>query len=794
MPALEQRYDQSSATESEEDFVNASPRPSHARRTSSSSAAQARPSSRTSAASGRPSSRASASRAAQIPAPLSESSSESELSDSEEERQLQEELADAGGIEAGTVRGAPKASRAEWVMRSVGKGGNAGSRAAQQYTALDDAEQGRAASGASNAGSSRRSSTRRSGTSGSARQSGAGASAGGEGVARSSSHRSKHHHKKRSSRSAGGGGTMYEVGKAPSSKAGSSPGGDPGAGTRIKGTPRSRKWIWLAVIGAIIAIALVAIIVTVVVKNNKSNSTKEADATAASDVASSASQTAASSGSASADASNALSTAQMPSSYGDTATFKAGTESAGSPTTTYNDGLYHASSAASATNQQPTATSQGIDQLGVSSAADPASQTSAANLGGFGSVPSDSVATATADSPSSASDSFGQLNTASQQQGQLGAASTDSLQAGQPASATSSADVWAQTTMSTDSATASSMDNGMGFGSPQETQQTQQQQQLTDGSTASSAGPDQWGNPGGPASSAATSIAFGMGPVSVSTGVPGGEMSTTDLWGGQVLDQFADHASRAASPTDGSSPATTTSPADPSQTAQASDGSWSSDSHSQWGGSWDQSQNQDQGQSGTWNGWSSWSDKSEENLGPYGNSTVYQATAPETYQTYTGNGTWFESSKHFGACGVATNDTDYVIALSNYQWLNSTAGDASATSPNCNAEVLVTNLANGLSIKAWVTERCATCVGDNSIDMSKAIFAALNANNLDTGILDVIWGFTGVTADTSVASAASSAAISSAPTSTTFSDDSGWFRRRATAEAKLNLTRRRVAL
>lgn len=111
MPALEKRYDQDESSGSaDEDFVNAgsrvaTPRPSSASGT-------ARPSSRGSRASGGSRS----SRRAKV-----HSSSSSESTDSEEEAELRDELANVD-VEAGTVRGAPVEGRVERVMRSITKG------------------------------------------------------------------------------------------------------------------------------------------------------------------------------------------------------------------------------------------------------------------------------------------------------------------------------------------------------------------------------------------------------------------------------------------------------------------------------------------------------------------------------------------------------------------------------------------------------------------------------------------------------------------------------------------------
>lgn len=113
MAAPERRYDQDeSSASSEEDFVNAAaatPLPSSR---PGSAASTARPSSRTS----RTSAGSRSSRRAKV-----HSSSSSESTDSEEEAELRDELANVD-VEAGTVRGAPVEGRVERVMRSITKG------------------------------------------------------------------------------------------------------------------------------------------------------------------------------------------------------------------------------------------------------------------------------------------------------------------------------------------------------------------------------------------------------------------------------------------------------------------------------------------------------------------------------------------------------------------------------------------------------------------------------------------------------------------------------------------------
>jgi hypothetical protein len=70
------------------------------------------------------------------------------------------------------------------------------------------------------------------------------------------------------------------------------------------------------------------------------------------------------------------------------------------------------------------------------------------------------------------------------------------------------------------------------------------------------------------------------------------------------------------------------------------------------------------------------------------------------------------AGQHIGGCGFATQETDFVVALSNQTWESSRESkQPNSPSKFCGAEVLVTNQQTGMSIKAWVTEHCAYCVG-----------------------------------------------------------------------------------
>ncbi|GAA5961783.1 hypothetical protein JCM3765_004070 [Sporobolomyces pararoseus] len=180
--------------------------------------------------------------------------------------------------------------------------------------------------------------------------------------------------------------------------------------------------------------------------------------------------------------------------------------------------------------------------------------------------------------------------------------------------------------------------------------------------------------------------------------------------------------------------------------------------------------------------------------GPFTAGEFRQATHPEQFQTFNSPATWFESSGHYGACGIATTNNDFIVAISDALWLNSTKGSATAQSSHCGAEVLVTSMATGATVNAWVTERCALCSPENdgSIDLSKAAFKALSGGSTDAGSLEVVWGFTGNRSTATSSSSTSTILGNGTSASTSLSDSEGgdetatatsddlWFWRRQT--------------
>lgn len=66
-----------------------------------------------------------------------------------------------------------------------------------------------------------------------------------------------------------------------------------------------------------------------------------------------------------------------------------------------------------------------------------------------------------------------------------------------------------------------------------------------------------------------------------------------------------------------------------------------------------------------------------------------------------------------------------------------------------------------------------------SLDLSVPVFSALTDGDLDIGVVEVIWGFTGNSSSSSVAPSAAGGTSSAAMPSSSTSDEGGWFGRRA---------------
>ncbi|PLW24172.1 hypothetical protein PCANC_04241 [Puccinia coronata f. sp. avenae] len=94
---------------------------------------------------------------------------------------------------------------------------------------------------------------------------------------------------------------------------------------------------------------------------------------------------------------------------------------------------------------------------------------------------------------------------------------------------------------------------------------------------------------------------------------------------------------------------------------------------------------------------------------------------------YSGKATWFIPDT--GACGDTNSESDYIVAMNQPQY--------NGGAP-CHKTVSITNLANGKTVKAKVTDECPPC-GYGSLDLSPSAFKALG--NMDDGILPIAWQF-----------------------------------------------------
>ncbi|KWU45073.1 hypothetical protein RHOSPDRAFT_33321 [Rhodotorula sp. JG-1b] len=730
MAAPEKRYDQDeSSASSSEDFVNAAsatPLPSSR---PGSAASTARPSSRTT----RTSVGSRSTRRAEV-----HSSSSGESTDSEEEAELRDELANVD-VEAGTVRGAPVEGRVERVMRSITKG----NAARQSYAAVDDG------------GSSRRTKSHRS--------------------SRSS----------RSSRSHGRSSRSYSLGATPAAAA--SAYADPLATEKLSKaqrkalaavdpesaapTKRKSRWWWILLVAIILII--IAVVVFFVVRNVTSDDSSDllkANSTAAADSQNSTGSTAKSSSSASVSGSLLTDLPGLTDGKITTATTAA-------TTATFDDGKYRPATTASVLTGVLSSASG--TATGLLSGTPTAGQTGNAGHATDSSnvVPMPTGIAATQSGVQNPSQDHG--DGTAHATGQTGAptewAPQKTEQPQQPSSSWWPAPQDQGQDQAQDHGQDQGQDHGHDHGQDYEQQQQhpgQQQAAPSQGGWQSPAAPN--GSPSGfgtppssysnPSSSSpqqqpgngyykqgqppqqqptwpqgpgAGYGGQGAGQPSWNGGQPYGQPQPSQqgdwqqppAYGGQGQGQYqngqgaypyAAAAPIAAGPYIGSGNALPSS----------SDGS-----HADLGTN-----------AGGWPSPGPGPDHQQVPLHPFANSTAYKAERPEQFQTYKGNGTWFESSLHIGGCGFATQETDFVVALSNQTWESSRESkQPNSPSKFCGAEVLVTNQQTGMSIKAWVTEHCAYCVGENALDLSKAVFEKLTADTggLDQGIVPIIWGFTG---------------------------------------------------
>ncbi|TYJ58397.1 hypothetical protein B9479_000943 [Cryptococcus floricola] len=95
-----------------------------------------------------------------------------------------------------------------------------------------------------------------------------------------------------------------------------------------------------------------------------------------------------------------------------------------------------------------------------------------------------------------------------------------------------------------------------------------------------------------------------------------------------------------------------------------------------------------------------------------------------TFYTVTGTGS---------ACEYTVTDTDFIVALNKPQYNLHNGG-------NCGQYLTITNDNNGNSETAYVADECPECK-DGSLDMSPALFSALNDGDMDAGVFPISWHF-----------------------------------------------------
>ncbi|KDN51450.1 hypothetical protein K437DRAFT_272945 [Tilletiaria anomala UBC 951] len=107
------------------------------------------------------------------------------------------------------------------------------------------------------------------------------------------------------------------------------------------------------------------------------------------------------------------------------------------------------------------------------------------------------------------------------------------------------------------------------------------------------------------------------------------------------------------------------------------------------------------------------------------------SAAPMAKRSYTGQATYFAPG--MGACGWSASDSDYIVALNTAQY-----GNTGQASGYCGQTITITNTANGNSHTAKVQDACPSC-DYGSLDMSPALFSALNNGNMGAGVFSISW-------------------------------------------------------
>ncbi|KAG1138364.1 hypothetical protein G6F37_009803 [Rhizopus arrhizus] len=111
--------------------------------------------------------------------------------------------------------------------------------------------------------------------------------------------------------------------------------------------------------------------------------------------------------------------------------------------------------------------------------------------------------------------------------------------------------------------------------------------------------------------------------------------------------------------------------------------------------------------------------------------TTKKTTKKTSFNGYNGKATFFTPNQ--GACGEWNDNNDMIAALSGELY-----GSYSKKSNVCGKKALVTNKANGESVKVTIMDACESC-DKTHIDLSPAAFGKIG--KFKTGVLNVEWHF-----------------------------------------------------
>ncbi|TFL07479.1 hypothetical protein BDV98DRAFT_587968 [Pterulicium gracile] len=99
-----------------------------------------------------------------------------------------------------------------------------------------------------------------------------------------------------------------------------------------------------------------------------------------------------------------------------------------------------------------------------------------------------------------------------------------------------------------------------------------------------------------------------------------------------------------------------------------------------------------------------------------------------------GQATFYDQNGNAGACGNFRKDSDLIVAM-DYRFY----GALNKKSEFCGRKVVITNTDNGKTVTATVEDACPTCKNKTSLDLSRAAFNAIGAE--EKGVLPIKWHF-----------------------------------------------------